>query len=62
MALRTANADCQFRGVAHAARIPQLIQDAMAARFQIILAEALDRLSRNLADIAALYQRLTFSG
>ena len=34
----------------------------MAGRFEIILAEALDRLSRNLADIAGLYQRLTFAG
>ena len=42
--------------------IQQLMQDAMAGRFQIILAEALDRLSRNLADIAGLYQRLTFAG
>ena len=42
--------------------IQQLMQDAMAGRFQIILAEALDRLSRNLADIAGLDQRLTFAG
>ena len=42
--------------------IQQLMQDAMAGRFEIILAEALDRLSRNLADIAGLYQRLTFAG
>src|SRR6202453_1114282 len=42
--------------------IQQLMQDAMAGRFQIILAEALDRLSRNLADIAGLYQSLTFAG
>jgi site-specific DNA recombinase len=42
--------------------IQQLMQDAMAGRFQVIVAEALDRLSRNLADIAGLYQRLTFAG
>ena len=34
----------------------------MAGRFEIVLAEALDRLSRDQADIAALYKRLSFEG
>jgi site-specific DNA recombinase len=37
-----------------------LLEAALAGRFEIILAEALDRLSRDQADIAALYKRLIF--
>src|SRR5215204_3353263 len=39
-----------------------LIEDAMAARFDIVVTEALDRLSRDQADIAGLYKRLAFAG
>ena len=39
-----------------------LIADAMAARCDVIVAEALDRLSRDRADVAALYKRLKFAG
>ncbi len=39
-----------------------LIDGATVGRFEIILAEALDRLSRDQADIAALYKRLSFAG
>src|SRR5829696_10315414 len=39
-----------------------LIEDAMAARFDVVVTEALDRLSRDQADIAALYKRLSFAG
>ncbi len=41
-----------------------LLQDAMAGKFDIILilAEALDRLSRNQEDIAGIYKRLSFAG
>ncbi|RJL15835.1 recombinase family protein [Paracoccus siganidrum] len=42
--------------------IQRLQQDARACRFDIVISEALDRLSRNQADIAALYQNLTFAG
>jgi site-specific DNA recombinase len=41
--------------------IQQLQQDARAHRFDLVLTEALDRLSRNQADIATLYQALTFA-
>lgn len=39
-----------------------LIEAAMAARIDIVLTEALDRLSRDQADIAALFKRLSFAG
>ena len=42
--------------------IQQLLQDAAAGRFEIVLAEALDRLSRDQEDIAAIYKRLRFAG
>lgn len=42
--------------------IQRLQQDARERRFDIVIAEALDRLSRNQADIASLYQNLTFAG
>lgn len=42
--------------------IQRLQQDARERRFNIVISEALDRLSRNQADIAALYQNLTFAG
>lgn len=42
--------------------IHRLQQDARERRFDLVLSEALDRLSRNQADIASLYQNLTFAG
>jgi site-specific DNA recombinase len=36
--------------------------DAEARRFDVIIVEALDRLSRKLADVADLHDRLTFLG
>jgi len=42
--------------------IQRLQQDARERRFDVVISEALDRLSRNQADIAALYQHLTFAG
>jgi len=39
----------------------QLQVDAEARRFDVIIVEALDRLSRKLADLADLHDRLTFS-
>lgn len=40
----------------------RLVADARHGVFDIILAEDLDRLSRNQADIAALHERMTFIG
>jgi DNA invertase Pin-like site-specific DNA recombinase len=39
-----------------------LMDDARAHRFDIVLVEALDRLSRDQEDLAGLYKRLTFAG
>jgi DNA invertase Pin-like site-specific DNA recombinase len=44
------------------AGIQRLQRDAADRRFDIVMAEALDRLSRNQADIAGLYQTLEFAG
>ena len=40
----------------------KMLEDARNGGFDIVIAEALDRLSRDLADIAGLYKQLTFSG
>jgi DNA invertase Pin-like site-specific DNA recombinase len=42
--------------------IQELMSDAQRRRFDIVLAEALDRLSRDQEDIAGLYKRLCFAG
>ena len=42
--------------------IQQLMQDATQGKFDLVVAEALDRLSRDQADIAAIYKRLQFAG
>lgn len=42
--------------------IQALIKDALGGRFEFVLAEALDRLSRDQEDIAGLYKRLRFAG
>jgi site-specific DNA recombinase len=39
-----------------------LMADALAGRFTAVVAEALDRLSRDQADVAAIYKRLSFAG
>ncbi|MCC0013333.1 MAG: recombinase family protein [Hoeflea sp.] len=41
--------------------IQRLIEDALAGRIDVVLAEALDRLSRDQADIAAFYKRMRFA-
>jgi DNA invertase Pin-like site-specific DNA recombinase len=41
--------------------IQRLLQDGRDGRFDIVLSEALDRLSRNQADIAGIYQNLSFA-
>jgi Resolvase, N terminal domain len=40
----------------------RLIADAQARKFDVIITESLDRLSRSQADIGALYERLQFLG
>jgi DNA invertase Pin-like site-specific DNA recombinase len=40
----------------------QLLQDARAGTFDIVVAEALDRLSRDQEDVAGLYKQLSFLG
>jgi DNA invertase Pin-like site-specific DNA recombinase len=42
--------------------ILQLLRDAKARRFDLVIAEAQDRLSRSLKDIADIYERLTAAG
>ncbi|MBJ7442201.1 MAG: recombinase family protein, partial [Sphingopyxis sp.] len=42
--------------------IQSLLQDAQMGRFDILLAEALDRVSRDQADVATLYKNLQFAG
>jgi DNA invertase Pin-like site-specific DNA recombinase len=40
----------------------RLLADARDRQFDVVVAEALDRLSRDQEDIAALYKRLSFAG
>ena len=42
--------------------IQALLQDAMQGKFDIVLAEAMDRLSRDQEDIAGFYKRMEFAG
>ena len=42
--------------------IQKLLRDALDGRFAIILAESLDRLSRDQEDIAHIFKRITFAG
>jgi len=39
-----------------------LMTDALAGRFTVLIAEALDRLSRDQADVAAIYKRMSSAG
>lgn len=39
-----------------------LFQAVQDGQFDVVLSEALDRLSRDQADIAAIYKRLSFTG
>ncbi|MBA4130093.1 MAG: resolvase [Hyphomicrobium sp.] len=41
--------------------LQMLLQDAQDGRFDVVLAEALDRLSRDQADIATMYKRFQFA-
>lgn len=42
--------------------VQALLQDAQRSKFDIVLAEALDRISRDQADIAILFKHLRFAG
>ncbi|MFC0243919.1 recombinase family protein [Falsochrobactrum ovis] len=42
--------------------IQMLLQDAQAGKFDVVLAEALDRISRDQADVATLFKHLKFAG
>ncbi|TPI29736.1 recombinase family protein, partial [Mesorhizobium sp. B3-1-9] len=42
--------------------IQQMIRDAQRGRFEVVLAEALDRISRDQADVATLFKHLKFAG
>jgi site-specific DNA recombinase len=42
--------------------VQTLLQDAQRGRFDIVLAEALDRISRDQADVATLFKHLRFAG
>ena len=42
--------------------VQAMMQDAQAGRFNLVLAESLDRISRDQEDIAGVYKRLTFAG
>ncbi|HOW50258.1 MAG TPA: recombinase family protein, partial [Rubrivivax sp.] len=43
-------------------RFQQLISDARAGRFEVILAEALDRLSRDQEHVAGFFKQVSFAG
>lgn len=42
--------------------LQKLMQDASDGKFDIVIAEALDRLSRDQEDVAGIYKRLAFAG
>jgi len=42
--------------------VQALLHDAQAGRFDVVLAEALDRVSRDQADVATLFKHLRFAG
>ena len=54
------------RGISGSSMIRPGLQDllmaATAGRFDLVVAEALDRLSRDQAEVATIYKRLTFAG
>src|SRR5688572_18997291 len=42
--------------------LQDMLRDAGSAKFRIILSEALDRLSRDQADMATIFKRMKFAG
>src|SRR5688572_24700762 len=51
-----------LRRHAAALRFQALMRDALNRRFDVVLAESLDRFSRDQEDTAGLFKRLTFAG
>ncbi|MEZ5367554.1 MAG: recombinase family protein, partial [Bryobacterales bacterium] len=49
-------------GMAKRAGLQSLMRDAASGYFDLVVSEALDRVSRDQADTATLYKRLTFHG
>jgi site-specific DNA recombinase len=43
-------------------QLQKMLEDSRSGQFDIVVAEALDRLSRDQADVAGLYKRLHFQG
>lgn len=46
----------------HRPALQRLMSDARAGRFDLVIAEALDRVSRDQEDTAAIFKRLSFAG
>jgi site-specific DNA recombinase len=42
--------------------IQALLTDALRGKFEVVLSEALDRISRDQEDVAGVYKRMTFAG
>ena len=61
-----ADCDLQRCGTSGASRLrpgyQKLLEDARTGVFDVVVAEALDRLSRDQEDVAALYKQLRFQG
>ena len=56
-------ADAAISGAnAHRPDYLRLLSDAKAGRFDVVVSEHLDRIGRNLAEIASFYEKLTFHG
>ncbi|WP_157088423.1 recombinase family protein, partial [Thalassospira sp. MCCC 1A01148] len=48
--------------IANRPEVNQLLEDAAARKFDVVLAEDLDRISRDQEHIASIFKRLTFAG
>lgn len=46
----------------HRPALQRLLADARAGRFDLVVAEAIDRVSRDQEDTAAIFKRLRFAG
>lgn len=53
--------DLAVSGASLRSGVQKLLRDVQRQEFDVVVAEALDRLSRNQADIAQLFQTFTFS-
>ena len=67
LAIATALAGAGFGAISGSSTIlrhgiQQLVRDAQREQFEIVLAEALDRISRDQADVATLFKHLKFAG